>query len=43
MPTLTGLGLELPILVQVAGALVFGVFGWAAFNRGRKTGLSELK
>ena len=35
--SLSALGLELPILAYIAGALIFGVFGWAAFRRGRKT------
>ena len=30
------MGLELPSLAYIAGALIFGVFGWAAFRRGRK-------
>jgi hypothetical protein len=34
---LNALGLELPSMVYIAGALIFGVFGWAAFRRGRKT------
>lgn len=39
MDTATGmnsLGLELPSLAYIAGALIFGIFGWAAFRRGRK-------
>jgi hypothetical protein len=31
------MGLELPSLAYLAGALIFGVFGWAAFRRGRNT------
>ena len=35
--SLSALGLELPSLAYITGALIFGVFGWAAFRRGRKT------
>jgi hypothetical protein len=34
---LNTMGLELPSMAYIAGALIFGVFGWAAFRRGRKT------
>jgi hypothetical protein len=34
---LEAMGFELPSMAYIAGALVFGVFGWAAFRRGRKT------
>jgi hypothetical protein len=34
---LNAMGLELPSLAYIAGALIFGVFGWAAFRRGRTT------
>lgn len=34
---LSSMGLELPSMAYIAGALIFGVFGWAAFRRGRKT------
>ena len=34
---LNALGLELPSMAYIAGALIFGIFGWAAFRRGRKT------
>jgi hypothetical protein len=34
---LSAMGLELPSMAYIAGALIFGVFGWAAFRRGRKT------
>jgi hypothetical protein len=34
---LNAMGLELPSMAYIAGALIFGVFGWAAFRRGRKT------
>lgn len=34
---LDAMGLELPSLPYIAGALIFGIFGWAAFRRGRKT------
>jgi hypothetical protein len=34
---LQAMGLELPSLSYIAGALIFGVLGWAAFRRGRKT------
>jgi hypothetical protein len=30
-------GLELPSMAYITGALIFGVFGWTAFRRGRKT------
>lgn len=43
MDTLTGLGFELPSLAYIAGALIFGIFGWSAFNRGRKAGFPDLK
>jgi len=33
---LSGMGLELPSLAFIAGTLIFGVFGWAGFRRGRK-------
>jgi hypothetical protein len=35
--SLNTMGLELPSMAYIAGALIFGVFGWAAFRRGRKT------
>jgi hypothetical protein len=35
--SLSAMGLELPSISYIAGALIFGVFGWAAFRRGRKT------
>ena len=31
------MGLELPSLWAIVAALIFGVFGWAAFRRGRRT------
>ena len=34
--SLSALGLEFPSLAYITGALIFGVFGWAAFRRGRK-------
>ena len=34
--TFNTLGLELPSPWAIAAALVFGLFGWAAFRRGRK-------
>jgi hypothetical protein len=34
---LSAMGLELPSMAYIAGALIFGVFGLAAFRRGRKT------
>lgn len=43
MDNLTNLGFELPSLAYIAGALIFGVFGWAAFHRGRKRQSPELK
>jgi len=35
--SLNAMGLELPSLAYISGALIFGVFGVAAFRRGRKT------
>ncbi len=34
---LQALGLELPSPYYLIGAILFGLFGWAAFRRGRKT------
>jgi hypothetical protein len=34
--SLGAMGLELPSLAYIVGALIFGVFGWAAFRWGRK-------
>jgi hypothetical protein len=34
---LQSLGLELPSPAYIFGAIVFGLFGWAAFRRGRKS------
>jgi hypothetical protein len=42
MASLNALGLELPSMAYIAGALIFGIFGWAAFRRGRKTEDSAL-
>ena len=33
---LSAIWLELPSMVYIADALIFGVFGWAAFRRVRK-------
>jgi len=38
-----GIDLEIPSIAYIAGALIFGVFGWAAFKRGRRSDLPELK
>ena len=35
---LQALGLELPSLAYIVGAILFGLIGLAAFRRGRKTG-----
>jgi len=35
---LQGLGLELPSVAYLIGAIVFGLIGWAAWRHGRKTG-----
>jgi len=37
MASLNALGLELPNMAYIVGALIFGVFGWAEFRRCRKT------
>lgn len=37
LATLQGLGLELPSPAYLFGALVFGLIGWAAYRRGRKS------
>jgi hypothetical protein len=34
--SLGAMGLQLPSLAYIAGALLFGMLGWAAFRRGRK-------
>lgn len=37
LATLQALGLELPSPAYILGAIVFGLVGWVAFWRGRKT------
>lgn len=39
---LESLGLVLPSPVYVVGAILFGIIGYIAFRRGRKTTSSEL-
>lgn len=39
---LNAMGLELPSLAYIAGALIFGLFGWAALRRGRKVQDSSM-
>lgn len=39
---LAALGLELPSLAYLVGASVFGLIGWSAFRRGRKTRTPSL-
>jgi hypothetical protein len=38
LKALQGLGLELPSPAYMAGAILFGLLGWAAFRHGRKQG-----
>jgi hypothetical protein len=42
MPDLQTLGIELPSFAYLAGLVVFGIIGWIAWRRGRKTGRSSL-
>lgn len=37
LAALQSLGLELPSPLYIIGAILFGIFGLAAFRRGRKT------
>lgn len=39
---LESLGLVLPTPAYIIGAILFGIFGWIAFRRGRKTSVSVL-
>lgn len=39
---LESLGLVLPTPAYVLGAILFGIIGWVAFRRGRKTSVSVL-
>ena len=39
---LNAMGLELTSLAYIAGALIFGLFGWAALRRGRKVQDSSM-
>ena len=39
---LKGLGLELPSVAYLIGSILFGIVGWVAFRRGRKTATSAL-
>jgi len=38
LSALSSLGLTLPSPAYLIGAIVFGLLGWAAWRRGRKTG-----
>jgi hypothetical protein len=42
MADLQTLGLELPSPAYLLGLIVFGIIGWVAWRRGRKTGRSSL-
>ena len=42
LKTLEALGLVLPSPAYIAGAIVFGIIGYAAFRRGRKTARPAL-
>ena len=39
---LQAMGLELPSPAYLLGLVVFGIVGWIAWRRGRKTGRSSL-
>lgn len=39
---LSALGLDLPSPAYFIGAILFGIVGWIAFRRGRKTSASSL-
>lgn len=39
---LQSLGLVLPTLAYLLSAILFGIVGWIAFRRGRKTSVSTL-
>jgi hypothetical protein len=39
---LQSLGLVLPSPAYILGAILFGIVGWVAFRRGRKTSVSVL-
>ena len=39
---LQSLGLVLPSPAYILGAILFGIIGWLAFRRGRKTSVSVL-
>ena len=43
MPELQPLGLSLPSPAYLAGLIVFGIVGWIAWRRGRKTDRASLK
>ncbi len=38
LKSLQGLGLDLPSPAYIAGSILFGLLGWAAFRHGRKHG-----
>ena len=42
LKTLQSLGLVLPSPAYILGAIVFGLIGYAAFRRGRKTATASL-
>lgn len=39
---LSALGLDLPSPAYLTGSILFGIVGWVAFRRGRKTSVSAL-
>ena len=39
---LQSLGLVLPSPAYILGAILFGIIGWVAFRRGRKTSITAL-
>ena len=39
---LESMGLVLPSAAYILGAILFGIIGWIAFRRGRKTSVSVL-
>ena len=41
LTALKSLGLELPSPAYIIGAIVFGLIGWVAFRRGRKSGRQQ--
>jgi hypothetical protein len=43
LQTLESLGLTLPSPAYLAGAILFGLIGWAAYRHGKKTAASQPK